>query len=75
MFSFFKKKSPSPPPVATAAPGSSTGGGLIGSALVTPIVIPVAGTAVPERQRWLGRLQAGLRKTGASISTVFTGSR
>ena len=28
-----------------------------------------------ERQGWLRKLQAGLRKTGASISTVFTGSR
>ena len=75
MFSFFKKKSPSPPPVVPAAPASSASGGLIGSALVTPIAIPLAGAVVPERQRWLSKLQAGLRKTGASISTVFTGSR
>ncbi|HEY3047861.1 MAG TPA: signal recognition particle-docking protein FtsY, partial [Polaromonas sp.] len=34
-----------------------------------------AGAVAPERQRWLSKLQAGLRKTGASISTVFTGSR
>ncbi|QKO22673.1 signal recognition particle-docking protein FtsY [Rhodoferax sp. BAB1] len=27
----------------------------------------------PARQGWLGKLRAGLRKTGTSISTVFTG--
>ena len=93
MFSFFKKKSPTPsPPAAPAAPAAPlaesvtaqpisppvSSGGLIGSALVTPIAIaePVAAGAVPpERQRWLGKLQTGLRQTGASISSVFTGSR
>ena len=69
-------------------------GSLIGTALVTPIAIPVipaipqpdpaaevtallaaAPAPPPERQGWLRKLQAGLRKTGASISTVFTGSR
>ena len=51
---------------------------MIGSALVTPIAIPdfVAAAAVPpERQRWLSKLQMGLRKTGSSISTVFTGGQ
>src|SRR4051812_23819802 len=60
--------------VASPAPAAS-GGGLIGSALVTPIAIPVPGAAPPERERWLSKLQDGLRKTGSSISTVFTGSR
>ncbi len=60
--------------VASAAP-ASVGGGLIGSALVTPIAIPVPGATPPERERWLSKLQDGLRKTGSSISTVFTGSR
>ncbi len=49
-------------------------GSLIGTALVTPITLPPADVA-PERASWLGKLQAGLRKTGASISTVFTGNR
>ena len=62
--------------VAVPAPAPApAGGGLIGSALVTPIAIPVPGAIPPERERWLGKLQAGLRKTGSSISTVFTGSR
>jgi fused signal recognition particle receptor len=60
---------------AVAAPVTAAGGGLIGSALVTPIAMPVPGAAAPERERWLAKLQNGLRKTGSSISTVFTGSR
>ncbi len=32
-------------------------------------------TAAPERTRWLDRLRPGLRKTGASLATVFTGTR
>lgn len=62
-------------PAAAPSPPSPAEGGLIGSALVTPIAIPVAGVPAPERQRWLSKLQEGLRKTGTSISTVFTGSR
>jgi fused signal recognition particle receptor len=66
---------PAPPlPVADAARQSS----LIGSALVTPIDVaaatPPAG-AVPERQSWLSKLRAGLRKTGSSLSSVFTGTQ
>jgi len=61
-----------PVPANVPAPAA---GGLIGSALVTPIAMPVPGAVAPERERWLSKLQAGLRKTGSSISTVFTGSR
>jgi fused signal recognition particle receptor len=82
----FPAAAPAAEPIAPALPvglpatpaKSSHGGGLIGSALVTPIAIPepvAAGALPPERQRWLGKLQAGLRNTGASISGVFTGSR
>ncbi|MBK5206252.1 MAG: signal recognition particle-docking protein FtsY [Polaromonas sp.] len=66
---------PASAPAAPLSPPNHAGGGLIGSALVTPIAIPVIGAVAPERQRWLSKLQEGLRKTGASISTVFTGSR
>jgi fused signal recognition particle receptor len=48
---------------------------MIGSALVTPIAIPEPGAVPAERERWLSKLQAGLRKTGSSISTVFTGGQ
>ena len=76
---------PLTPPPASATPrartapsASSVGSGsMIGSALVTPIDIPqaLALAVAPERQRWFSKLQNGLRKTGSSISTVFTGSQ
>lgn len=66
---------PAPEPATPVPSPASAGSGLIGSALVTPITIPVPGAVAPERERWLSKLQAGLRKTGSSISTVFTGSR
>jgi fused signal recognition particle receptor len=87
MFSFFRKKpaaTPAPAPVATPIPQTPTAapqaplkqeGSLIGSALVQPIEIPVPAPVAPERQRWLDRLSAGLRKTGSSISLVFTGAQ
>jgi len=31
--------------------------------------------AAPERKGWLTRLSAGLRKTGSSITGVFTGTK
>jgi fused signal recognition particle receptor len=67
-----------PSPVA-ASPASTrpplpAGGGLIGSALVAPMEIPVPATVPPERQSWMERLSDGLRKTGSSISLVFTGA-
>ncbi|MFZ2308538.1 MAG: signal recognition particle-docking protein FtsY [Rhodoferax sp.] len=88
MFSFFKKK-PKPVPVVEAptpaieaAPAPATapsaaapqGGSLIGSALVTPIDIPVPSATPPERQKWIDKLKASLGKTASSISTVFGGS-
>ena len=78
------------PPTAAPSTRNQTGS-LIGSALVTPITIappvtptssadaelsaPAAPQLQSERQGWLKKLQAGLRKTGSSISGVFTGSR
>ena len=71
MFIFFKKKSPPPevqsPPVTpvplVAQPNAAT---------PTPAEPPSAPAA---RQGWMDRLKAGLRKTGSSITTVFTGTR
>ena len=76
MFSFFKKKSQQPVPIAVDTPkpaGPSVS--LIGSALVTPLDIDAIVAAAPERQRWLDKLSSGLRKTGSSISGVFTGTQ
>ncbi|TWO70367.1 signal recognition particle-docking protein FtsY [Caenimonas sedimenti] len=83
MFSFFRKKpaptsappaAPAPATAAPTAPPAAKTGGLIGSALVAPMEVPVAPAVAPERQSWLNRLSDGLRKTGSSISLVFTGA-
>jgi fused signal recognition particle receptor len=91
MFSFFKKKSPtaaapSAPatPAAPALPDAApiaTPAGLHETApvAVAPSQAPPAASDAPiapaTRQGWLDRLKAGLRKTGSSITTVFTGTR
>ncbi|RYX92884.1 MAG: signal recognition particle-docking protein FtsY [Comamonadaceae bacterium] len=75
-----------PPPIAVTAPPAPVvrpappsfpagSGSLIGSALVAPIEIPLPGAVAPERERWLSKLTSGLRKTGSSISGVFTGTQ
>lgn len=81
MFSFFKKfLSPGNP--ATDAPKPAeprTGLEAPAQAEHEVGVSAPALTARPEpapaRQGWLGRLRAGLRKTGNSIASVFVGSR
>lgn len=42
--------------------------------VATPALTPEP-TAKPERQGWIDKLKAGLRKTGSSIATVFTGTK
>ncbi len=61
-------------PAAWASSGSGSGS-LIGSALVTPIDISTIQPLSPERERWLAKLTSGLRKTGSSISGVFSGTQ
>lgn len=75
MFSFFKKKSPPASPAPQVQPVPLPATGLIGSALVTPIEITNIGLIAHERERWLVKLTSGLRKTGSSISAVFTGTQ
>lgn len=72
---------PAPAPVAAPAPAApapapapAPAGGLIGKALVAPMAIPVPEAVPAERQSWMTRLSQGLRKTGSSISQVFTGA-
>src|SRR3989442_15066496 len=60
MFSFFKKKPPAQP--APAAPEA-----------IAPTPPPAA--EEPSRAGWLQRLHQGLRKTGSSITQVFTGTQ
>ncbi|QIL71732.1 signal recognition particle-docking protein FtsY [Diaphorobacter sp. HDW4B] len=40
-----------------------------------PQAKPEAPTAAGDRKGWMDRLKAGLRKTGNSISTIFTGTK
>ncbi|MFW2357937.1 signal recognition particle-docking protein FtsY [Hydrogenophaga sp.] len=74
MFSFFRKKAPTEPSPATPTPAAAT-------PVVAPPVEPAplatvaAPTAAPVRQGWLDKLKNGLRKTGSSIATVFTGTQ
>ena len=80
MFSFFKKKPPvvttplAPPvlnPVLPEAPEAATPA--VASRAPEPVApIPAA---APERKTWLDKLKQGLRKTGSSIATVFTGTQ
>ena len=62
-------------PAVKSGAGAGFSGGLIGSALVTPIDITAISLVAPERERWLAKLTSGLRKTGSSISAVFTGTQ
>jgi len=65
-----------PAPVPTPAPAPApSGGGLIGSQLVRAMDIPAPAPVAPERQGWMERLTAGLRKTGSSLTQVFTGGQ
>ena len=74
MFSFFRKKSPAPPATAVApvvsAPPEAVSAPVPAEAMVTAPAV-----SRPPRQGWLDKLKAGLRKTGASIATVFTGTQ
>jgi fused signal recognition particle receptor len=66
MFSFFKKKPP--PPVLPVAP----------NLLQQPQEVSVAESSPApssERTGWFNKLRSGLRKTGASLAQVFTGTQ
>jgi fused signal recognition particle receptor len=67
MFSFFRKKTP-PPQTPAAAPAPVDEGPQVLAA--EPAAQPAA-----ERRSWLERLRSGLRKTGSSLSQVFTGTQ
>jgi fused signal recognition particle receptor len=77
MFSFFRKKPPAadpapvPAPLAAPSPVAPVATTASPSALESTVAEP----PVPERKGWLDKLKAGLRKTGTSIATVFTGTQ
>ena len=67
MFSFFKKK----PPLEPSMPDQPV---LVEASV--PAVAPVrTDDAPPERRGWMDKLRSGLRKTGSSITLVFTGTQ
>lgn len=77
---------PAPPPAAVAAEASAEPSAEPAGepAAMTPPPTPAPAPAPaapgapapsPTRQGWLGRLSAGLRKTGSSLTAVFTGTR
>jgi fused signal recognition particle receptor len=59
---------PAPVPIVAAPPPTT---------VAAPVVLvePAPEPAPAARAGWLDRLKAGLRKTGSSIATVFTGTR
>ena len=69
MFSFFKKKIADQPAAETASSTATSANAT--STEVAPQQMP----AERPRASWLARLGTGLRRTGQSISTVFTGTR
>ena len=78
MFSFFKKKTApaantAPPPAPQAQPAAPA------DQASAQMAASTASGAEPDpsaqRVGWLGRLKAGLRKTGQDIAQVFTGTR
>jgi len=74
MFSFFKKKSPPEAPPVTPAvttPAASPPSAPVVATAPAPATQPPAA----ERKSWLDKLKTGLRKTGSSIATVFTGTQ
>jgi fused signal recognition particle receptor len=90
MFSFFRKKAPEVPAQtvsdAPAAPAIAPTAPLTTTPTATPALptaLPATAHAAPhaadapapERQGWLTKLKNGLRKTGSSITTVFTGTQ
>lgn len=67
-----------PAPLPVAAPVQATPAPPV--PVTTPAIAAPALSAAPaaaptERKGWLDRLKAGLRKTGSSITTVFTGTQ
>jgi len=69
MFSFFQTKSPPEAPQVTPAAAAP----VAPAVAVAPAL--VAQPPAIERKSWLDKLKTGLRKTGSSIATVFTGTQ
>ncbi len=74
MFSFFRKKPPAPEPAKPAlAPPERLDAPQIHEP--DPSEPAPAAPAQAPRKGWLDKLKLGLRKTGSSLATVFTGTQ
>ncbi|HOF31904.1 MAG TPA: signal recognition particle receptor subunit alpha, partial [Burkholderiaceae bacterium] len=62
---------PAPAPAPSRAPPAAPAA----AAAAAPEPEPTLAAAATERKGWLDKLKAGLRKTGSSLATVFTGTR
>jgi fused signal recognition particle receptor len=69
MFSFFRKKGAPPPPAPSIEEAAAV------ASVAPPPAAPEPEPPAPQRQGWMARLSAGLRRTGGSITQVFTGTR
>ncbi|MFC7462583.1 signal recognition particle-docking protein FtsY [Hydrogenophaga defluvii] len=65
---------PAPAPAPAPAPTTVHAPAPVQAPVPAPTPVPAAPPA-EARAGWLDRLKAGLRKTGSSIATVFTGTR
>ncbi len=61
----------STPPAPSVAPPTSA----LPASTLPATAVAVAAAAPATRKSWLDKLKTGLRKTGASIATVFTGTQ
>ena len=91
MFSFFRKKSPltAPPLASDSAALAQIAATALADAASPATAVPEPDEAIaitapatqvvtapqPSRKSWLDKLKTGLRKTGSSIATVFTGTQ
>ena len=83
MFSFFKKKTPTPEIAAPAVVPAPVVEAPATGWLRNPFAAKPATVEAPEvpevpeipRAGWMDKLKNGLRKTGSSIATVFTGTQ
>jgi len=62
---------PAAPPAEPPAAAAATAAPVVAAA----VPAPAAPAPAPERKSWLDKLKAGLRKTGSTIATVFTGTQ
>lgn len=70
MFRFFRSLSKTAAVDEKATPASPLGHPVASAAASEPVPTPEA-----PRQSWLSKLKAGLRKTGGSLASVFTGTQ